>query len=273
MRYFKQWLFILTLFLYASAFATVLITAYIHGYDTFLKTMTAENGFFESATVLLLLTLFVYGFYFGWKHRKRLHPFYSVMIFSFAFVSLIAALEEVSWGQQIFHFQSSSFFQENNFQHETNLHNFIPGELFSSIIYSSVYTVFVFIPLFYKLLFQQSRFLNWLRPLLPELHTVLIVLYSASFQVYFYDNFGTWSDNVTFLSAMLLFAIVLVKEFKRTQNSVIFHYIFILFATAISMSNYTIFGFFNMQYEIREMFVVLAALYYFITLTQRLKSA
>ena len=38
-----------------------------------------------------------------------------------------AAMEEISWGQQIFHWESGEFFQKNNQQGETNLHNILTG--------------------------------------------------------------------------------------------------------------------------------------------------
>jgi len=212
--------------------------------------MTKENGFFEYASVLLLLGIFIYGTIFGWKHKKTIHPLLSLLIFGFAFLALLAVLEELSWGQHIFHFESSSYFQENNIQHETNLHNFMPAELFSSLIYSTVYTVFVFIPLFYRLLFQNLKLFKWMNPLIPELHTTLIILYGASFQVYFYDNFGAWSDRMTLFAGVALFGILLIKEFKTMSNALKLHYLFILIAMSVYMLNYKIFGFFNMQYEI-----------------------
>jgi len=51
----------------------------------------------------------------------------------------LASMEEISWGQHIFHFPSSRYFLENNLQEETNLHNLIDGNIFSSIIYSTIY--------------------------------------------------------------------------------------------------------------------------------------
>ncbi len=37
------------------------------------------------------------------------------------------AMEEISWGQQIFHWDSGEFFQKVNQQGETNLHNIFTG--------------------------------------------------------------------------------------------------------------------------------------------------
>jgi hypothetical protein len=44
--------------------------------------------------------------------------------FFLSFAFLFFAFEEISWGQRVFDFEGPSFFQENNYQKETNLHNF-----------------------------------------------------------------------------------------------------------------------------------------------------
>lgn len=41
------------------------------------------------------------------------------------------AMEEISWGQQIFGWKSSDFFEDNNIQGETNLHNMFTGPISS----------------------------------------------------------------------------------------------------------------------------------------------
>ncbi len=42
-------------------------------------------------------------------------------------VAFYVAMEEISWGQQIFHWESGEFFQKVNQQGETNLHNIFTG--------------------------------------------------------------------------------------------------------------------------------------------------
>lgn len=64
-----------------------------------------------------------------------------------AFLSFLAAGEEISWGQRLFGFQASESFQKLNYQRETNLHNLMPAELFNGLIIFAVGFALVLIPL------------------------------------------------------------------------------------------------------------------------------
>lgn len=46
--------------------------------------------------------------------------------------------EEISWGQQIFHWESIGVFNDYNLQNETNVHNFLPPSLLVRYIYPIV---------------------------------------------------------------------------------------------------------------------------------------
>jgi hypothetical protein len=52
----------------------------------------------------------------------------TVGMLGLGFVVAAAAMEEISWFQRILHVQSSEFFQQNNRQGETNLHNLAIGK-------------------------------------------------------------------------------------------------------------------------------------------------
>ncbi len=238
---------IFSIFLIISSFLTVLISAHITGQEQLLETMTKESGLFEWMSVVILLGISVYGLYFCKKHYVKLSKLMLILIGGFAIVAFLGAMEEISWGQQLFHFESSEYFLKNNYQHETNLHNFMSPELFSSIIYSSIYGLFVFIPLLTKLLSSKIKVLAKLEPWVANSSMTLLILYASSFQAFFYDDFGAWFDMGTLSVGVALFGITLF------------------------MLSYKVFGFFNMQYEIREMFVALALLYYYIYLTNRWK--
>ncbi|MCZ7674723.1 MAG: hypothetical protein M5U35_00845 [Roseovarius sp.] len=45
----------------------------------------------------------------------------------YAIVFFFGAGEEMSWGQRIFGWESGEYFQQHNFQGETNLHNLVVG--------------------------------------------------------------------------------------------------------------------------------------------------
>jgi len=258
---------IFALFLFVSSFLTVIISAHLTSYETLLETMTQESGFFEWMSVLILMSISVYGLYFCKRHYSKLSKLMLFLIGGFAILAFLGAMEEISWGQQLFHFESSEFFVQNNYQHETNLHNFIPPELFSSIIYSSIYGLFVFIPLLVALLSPYFKTLAKVTPWIATPKMTLVILYSASFQAFFYDDFGAWFDIGTLIVGDIFFGIVLVlRPFEPLMKWL---YLILLIALGLFMYSYKVFGFLNMQYEIREMFVGLALLYYYMYLTQQ----
>jgi hypothetical protein len=264
MRYFQ----ILSIpLLYLIAIGSVWITANVSGYQDLLLTLTQENGLFESLSVLWLFGITFYGIRSLRYYRFDRWFWWAVALFSS--LTFVAGMEEISWGQQIFHFHSGDFFMQKNLQHETNLHNLVDSNLFSSIIYSTVYTLLVYLPLIVKLYPSLVRRYALLGYWDIDPHAILVVLFSSLFQIYFYDDFGVKVDMVSHLMALALFGYFLVCQ--KSSVWVKLHYLFILLATVISMASYRIYRFSNMQYEIREMFVVLASLLIFMALIKKEK--
>ncbi|HIC78650.1 MAG TPA: hypothetical protein EYP02_05650 [Sulfurovum sp.] len=260
----------ITILLYLIAIATVVSTAHVTGYETFLRTMTRENGFFEMLSVVLLFTISIYGFISAFRSREIFSRVVFLSIIGFAFIAFLGAMEEISWGQQLFHFESSQFFIEENLQKETNLHNFIDATIFSGVIYFSIYTFFIFIPLLYKLFYFKLKKYTLLHYFDINPHAILVAIFASMFQIYFYDNIGSWADMISYFIALLLFAYYL-WQFSSTLWLKL-HFGFILVATTLSLWSHEIYRFKNMQYEIRESFVVLAALLIFVELVKKEKS-
>jgi hypothetical protein len=260
-------LFILTSLLYLVSIWTVFATANISGFSSLLINMTQENGFFETWSVIWLFAIFVYGVYTLIKYKKSFTRYALVAIGVFTLLSFLGAMEEISWGQQLFHFDSTAYFMEHNRQQETNLHNLMDANLFSSIIYSSIYTFLVFVPLVYKLYPKPLQRFKLLRYFDINPHTILILLFSSAFQKYFYNDIGVITDMITHIVALALFGYFLLVY--RGDIWLTLHFGMILLTTAIAIMSYKFFGFFNAQYEIRESFVVLASLLIFIELIKK----
>ncbi len=55
--------------------------------------------------------------------RSRFRWFFAILALSCLYVGM----EEISWGQRVFAFDSPTYFKANNLQGETNLHNFLTG--------------------------------------------------------------------------------------------------------------------------------------------------
>lgn len=251
-------------FLYIFSIFTITATAQFSEYENFLKTVTQENGVFESLSVLWLFSIFLYGTLSLYNYRNLLNKPLLLLIGAVSLLALLAALEEISWGQHLFHFESHEYFLENNMQKETNIHNFVNANLFSSIIYVSIYILFVFIPLLYKTFFKDIPYLRYFD---INMHYILIILFSSTLQIYFYNDFGVYMDMTTHIIALAFVAYVIFR--KQSTMLLKIHYFTVLTTTVLFMSQYGVFGFFNMQYEIREMFVALAVLLMFMAFIQK----
>lgn len=78
--------------------------------------LTREDGFIESLGSLFFLLCSIL-FLICLKVKKNILYLFIGLLFLFGF------LEEISWGQRIFEFQTPKFFQEYNLQKEFNIHN------------------------------------------------------------------------------------------------------------------------------------------------------
>lgn len=73
----------------------------------------------------------------------------------YAMIFFFGAGEEISWGQRLIGFESSSFFRENNAQYQTNIHNLVVGDvklvntLFGPVLSTGVLLYLVVLPLLY----------------------------------------------------------------------------------------------------------------------------
>ena len=116
----KTWVFVLPIILSG---AVVLLRSNIT-YDSW-KRISSEGGLFEYGTSLAYILAFVFALpvarYFYQTKQKRLGFFYYFMAGCFLFVGL----EELSWGQHLFGWQSPGFFEAYNSQEETTIHNLI----------------------------------------------------------------------------------------------------------------------------------------------------
>lgn len=85
--------------------------------------LNAEGGVVELLTPLLLLPAFIYGLL-CIPHAKKLPArWLFVWLLLVSAASLYFAGEEISWGQQLFHWQTPEEMKALNDQNETNIHN------------------------------------------------------------------------------------------------------------------------------------------------------
>jgi len=146
----------------------------------------------------------------GRKGAAVLMAFYALMFF-------LAAGEEVSWGQRIFGWESGEFFQENNYQDETNLHNLVVGgaqlakTLFGSFLTTVILIYLVVLPVLYSRTSWVPALANRLVAPMPWMHHGAIALV-ASIVIAVIDVNRKWEVYE------LIFSLLVVSIFLLPQN-------------------------------------------------------
>lgn len=123
---------------------------------SFRKTYVNEDHLIEWLTVLALLGSSALCFFRIYKLKATKSWPYLLITFIFGCMFLFGVGEEISWGQRIFKFTSSDFFQTYNTQREVNLHNLIVRGIkiniliFSQFLSIMVVIYFIVLPILYR---------------------------------------------------------------------------------------------------------------------------
>ncbi len=86
-------------------------------------TVLRENGPVEILTFLIFLIGGIFGLIFLFKNLKKMNKLFIFFYFIFSIFLILIAMEEISWGQWFFNFETPDHWKTLNFQGETNLHN------------------------------------------------------------------------------------------------------------------------------------------------------
>lgn len=165
--------------------SVILVAGYIFFYTNLplFESYVQEDGLVEWLTVLgLLLGCFVCIARF-FVLRKFKSAWFLIVTLGLGLLLFFAAGEEISWGQRIFHIKSPEFFQKENSQGETNLHNLVvDGVKINKIIFSigliAVMGIYLLIvPLLYRYSRNIKNFIDRSGVPLPRAyHIISIVL-------------------------------------------------------------------------------------------------
>ena len=117
---------------------------------TLLFSLTREDGPVEWATVLALLGLSALLIVELRALSKSAPAIVRPAGYFLSVLCLLAAGEEISWGQRLFGFETPESLKSINHQNETNLHNLMPAELFNGLVIFSVGIFFVLFPLLWR---------------------------------------------------------------------------------------------------------------------------
>ena len=140
------------------------IKIYSENYYTFLL---RENGIVENVSFILYLVSAIIFFIAYFKEKELFKAFIGICCFVFS-------LEEISYGQSIWQFDSPAFFKIYNTQNEVNLHNlvFFNNDLFFMGI---LIIIFLIVPLANNRLIRCNKLLVSYR--ISTLFLLIIVLH------------------------------------------------------------------------------------------------
>ncbi len=221
-----------------------------------LAAATRESGPFENATVLALVALGAWCLTAG--RRRRNERTWRIGLPLLGVIAVAAGLEEMSWGQHILGFSTPDFLVGRNIQNESNLHNLIDSEIFGALVHVPVYALFVYPALVVTLVPSIgrrepiSRIPAWAY---PRPHTILVFCFGAGLHPW--NDPVTIPDSAALVIALILFALTLTRAEHDGVSWLRAHFAAVCLATAIFASSGDIFGYINLQYEIRELIVVL----------------
>lgn len=237
----------------------VVVRATSAGTPELLRQWTREGGPVETASALVLLIMAGYGLF-----RLVAPPLPgrkgTLGLFGLTLAAFLAAMEEISWGQHVWGFAAPDFFRRYNRQGETNLHNFVPAELFGLATNGIVYAGMIFGPLLLHLARPTAGPLATLRKLAPSVHNILIFCAAMAFQAYF--RWETAADTVAFVSALIAAAMVIGKGAPPPRTGYWLHWGLVAACGGLFMVCHPVFGYHNLQYEIRELIISYGLLFW-----------
>jgi len=168
---------------------TIGIIAAVVNKTWFEQKYVVEDGFIEDLTLIPLTVLTITSLLYLARFTRKKNAWFFLTYLGIAFGSFFVLGEEISWGQRIFHFKTSEFFEEHNSQDEENIHNLVlDGEKLNKIIFTDVLVAGVAIylvgfPWFYGRNDRFKKFIDDSGVPIPTLYQIIssLLVFGLSF--------------------------------------------------------------------------------------------
>ncbi len=171
--------------LLTTLFNLLLIGLFISRTDLayFEQTVVIEDGLVETVSVVALVAASAVCGYRLFRLRGERSPLFLACVALLGALFIFGAGEEISWGQRIFGVESPEFFQKNNSQAETNLHNLVLGGVrinklvFGTILAIVVISYVLILPQLYKRVARVRAWVDALAIPVPRpMHALVYIL-------------------------------------------------------------------------------------------------
>lgn len=126
--------------------------------------ISREDGLLETGTFIALMATALLCLYRAWKLRDERNKRFIGCLVLFAGLLTFGAGEEISWGQRVFRIETPEYFQVNNAQNETNLHNLVVAGvsvnklIFGKLLALGVVCFLIPLPILYR---RSASFAKW----------------------------------------------------------------------------------------------------------------
>lgn len=182
-----------------------------------------EDGPIEWLTEVPLFIIFIACISYLIKYAKRKNAWFFIIYLLLGLGSFFVFGEEISWGQRIFNFKTSSYFQQHNSQDEDNIHNLVlDGErinkiIFTDVLIGGVIIYLIIFPLIYKRNEKFKNFIDKSALPLPVSYQVIacVLVFGLSFLTF--DAKG--SELLELGGSTMFMLIVLYPLNKQARNS------------------------------------------------------
>lgn len=162
-----------------------------------------EHGAIEWGTAIVFLIAALLGGHLAWRTRTRVPTWCTVLYSLFALAGLFVTLEEVSYGQKFFNWDTPKWFTEHNSKSETNLHNMFdnkPSNLLRSIATIGCPVCCIVLPLWRRIQQFRRQPVAWTEYCVPgpELITLafLTIALTVLNKIPSVKGMATWSGHL-----------------------------------------------------------------------------
>jgi len=145
--------------------------------------ISREDGLLETGTFIALTATAMLCLYRVWTLRKERSKRFVSCLVLFAGLLVFGAGEEISWGQRMLGIETPEYFQANNAQNETNLHNLVIAGVgvnklvFGKLLALGVLCYLIPLPILYR---RSVGFAKWVDrfaiPVPRTYHVVAVLL-------------------------------------------------------------------------------------------------
>jgi len=209
----RPYLYVMVLVLFFTMLYSALTFLRAAGDTTLWDAFFQEDMIIENITFLLFLGASLLFFKAGLcRNVSKRRRFF---LFALGVVLFVVAMEEISWGQRVFGWETTDWFSSGNRQRETNLHNF-NDTIAHSLLWGGTLLIGVLTPLAFHILEPARKMMEKLH--FPTASADLHFFFLLPF-VYHYGKFSVHLKIVVTMAALALLFLSLrspkLKGYRR----------------------------------------------------------